>query len=176
MLREFIRVHEIDILLVQEVTQMILQDFLGYDTHYNIGTSRRGTAIVAREGIRLENIIRLPTSRAIGARFRDIWIMNIYAPPGTAKRHEREHFYSTELAYLLTAAPQLVVMGGDFNCALERKDATGTFNYGRALDGLVRGMGFKRCVAGKCGPAGVHALFSRRGGTFRQDIHRLSGK
>ena len=77
MLQEFIRVHEIDILLVQEVTQMILQDFLGYDTHYNIGTSRSGTAIFAREGLRLENIIRLPTGRAIGERFRDTWIMNI---------------------------------------------------------------------------------------------------
>jgi exonuclease III len=90
MLQEFIRVHEIDILLVQEVTQIILQDLLGYDTHYNIGTvtARRGTAIFAREGIRLENIIRLPSGRAIGARFRDTWIMNIYAPSGTAKRHE----------------------------------------------------------------------------------------
>ena len=142
MLREFIRFHEIDILLVQ-VTQMILQDFLGYDPHYNIGTSSRVTAIVAREGIRLENIIRLPTGRANGARFRDTWIMNIYAPSGTAKRKEREHFYSTELAYLLTAAPQLVVMGGDFNCVLERKDATRTLNYRRALDGLVRGTELK---------------------------------
>jgi len=68
---------------------------VGYEAHYNMGTSRRGTAIVAREGIELENIIRLPSGGAIGARFRDTWIMNIYAPSGTAKRHEREHFYST---------------------------------------------------------------------------------
>jgi hypothetical protein len=66
---------------------------------------------------------------------------NGYLPrSGTEKRHEREHFYSTELAYLLTTAPQLVVMGGDFNCVLERKDVAGNFNYSWALEGLVRGM------------------------------------
>jgi exonuclease III len=100
MLMEFIKVHEIDILLVHEVNK-IIQDLFGYESHYNIGTSKTGTAIVARGGIRLENI-RLPPGRAIGAGFRDTWIINIYAPSGTAKRHEREHFYSTELAYLLT--------------------------------------------------------------------------
>jgi hypothetical protein len=71
MLMEFIKVHEIDILLVQEVTKMIQQDLFGYEVHYNIGTSKRGTAVVAREGIRLENNIRLPSGRANGARFRD---------------------------------------------------------------------------------------------------------
>jgi len=30
-------------------------------------------------------------------------------------------------------------MSGDFDCVLERKDATGNFNYNRTLDGLVRG-------------------------------------
>ena len=140
MLMEFIKVHEIDILLVQEVTNMIKQDLFGYETHYNIGTSKRGMAIVAREGIKLENIIRLPSGRAIGARFRDTWIINIYAPSGTEKRHEREHFYSTELAYLLTTEPQFIVMGGDFNCVLKRDDTTGNFSYSRALDALVGGM------------------------------------
>jgi exonuclease III len=109
MLVEFIKYHEIDILLVQEVTKMI-QDFFGYEIHYNIGTSKKGTAIVAREGIRLENIIRLPSGRAIGARFRDTWIINIHAPSGTTKRHEREHFSSTEMAYLLTTETQCIVM------------------------------------------------------------------
>jgi exonuclease III len=115
MFQEFLKVHEFDILLVQEVTYLTLHDLQGYDIRYNIGTSRRGTTFVAREGIGLGNVIRLPSGRAIGARFRDTWIMNIYAPSGTAKKHEREHFYSTELASLLmAAAPQLVIIAGDF--------------------------------------------------------------
>jgi len=140
MLMEFIKVHEIDNLLVQEVTNMIQEDLFGYEIHYNIGTSKRGTASFAIEGIRLENIIRLRSGRAIGARFRDTWIINIYAPSGTGKRHEREHFYSTELAYLLTTEPQFIVMRGDFNCVLKREDTTGNFNHSRYLDALVGGM------------------------------------
>ena len=167
MLQEFIRVHELDILLVQEFAQIILQDHLSYDIQYNIATSKRGTAIVAREGIRLANIIRLPSGRAIGASLRDTLIMNIYVPSGTAKRHEREHFYSTELAYLLTAASQLVLMGGDFNCVLERKDATGNFNYSRAVDGLVRGMALQDAWQGEVDPPG-YTHYSV-GGTARLD-------
>ena len=114
MLLEFIKAHDIDILLIQEVTNIIQQEIFGYEIHYNIGTTKSGTAIIAREGIRLDNIIRLPSGRAIGASFRNTWIINIYAPAGTAKRHEREHFYSTELSYLLTTEQQTMVMGGDF--------------------------------------------------------------
>jgi hypothetical protein len=139
MLVEFIKVHEIDILLVQEVTKMI-QDIFGYEIHCTIGTTKSCVAIVAREGIRLENIIRLQSGRAIGAIFRDTWIINIYAPSGPAKRHEREHFYSTELAYLLTTEPQCTVMGGDFNSVLKCDNTTGNFNYSRALGALVGGM------------------------------------
>jgi len=50
---EYIKVHEIDILLVQEVTNVIKQDFFSYEIHYSIGASKSGTALVAREGIRL---------------------------------------------------------------------------------------------------------------------------
>ena len=50
---EYIKFHEIDILLVQEVTNVIKQDFFSYEIHYSIGASKSGTALVAREGIRL---------------------------------------------------------------------------------------------------------------------------
>lgn len=80
MLADFIRTWEIAILIPQEVTQPVLHDFGGYTTHYNIGTSRRGTAIVAREGITLMNVTRLPSRRAISASFQDLWIINVYAP------------------------------------------------------------------------------------------------
>jgi len=45
------------ILLVQEATYYVLNNFQGYTTQYNIGANRRGTAIVARLGVNLENII-----------------------------------------------------------------------------------------------------------------------
>ena len=57
MLDALLRRQEIDIILVQEVTYHVLNDFQGYTTKYNIGANRRGTAIMARDGINLENIL-----------------------------------------------------------------------------------------------------------------------
>jgi exonuclease III len=140
MLAEFLRTWEIDILLAQEVTQPVLHKITGYITQYNIGTSRRGMAIVARDGINLANVIRLPSGRAIAARFRDLWLINIYAPTGTAWRQERETFYASELPLVLTDTAHHTVMGGDFNCILEKGDASVTLNYSRALANLAGGM------------------------------------
>jgi exonuclease III len=58
------------------------------------------------------------------AEFRGISMINIYAPSGTAKRREREHFYNNELAYLLRDTPTNILLGGDFNCVLETGDTT----------------------------------------------------
>jgi exonuclease III len=88
---------------MQEVTHPSLDNLNGYTVHYNIGTSQRGTAIVARDNIELSNI-RMPSGRAIVAQFKGIWLVNIYAPSGAAKRNEREQFFNTELTYILRAA------------------------------------------------------------------------
>jgi len=53
MLDATLRRQETDILPVQEVTYHVLNEFQGYTTQYNIGANRRGTAIVARDGINL---------------------------------------------------------------------------------------------------------------------------
>jgi len=51
MLDALLRRQEIYILLEQVVTYHVLTYFQGYTTQYNIGANRRGTAIVARDGI-----------------------------------------------------------------------------------------------------------------------------
>jgi exonuclease III len=60
MLEAFLRNDEIDILLVQEVTQRVLHDVRGCNMHYNVRKNRRFTAIITREGISLENVTMLP--------------------------------------------------------------------------------------------------------------------
>lgn len=70
MLDGFLRLQEIDTLLVQEVTRPVLHDIYGYTTHYNIGASMRGTAIITRDGIGLDNVTMTPSGRAIAAKFR----------------------------------------------------------------------------------------------------------
>jgi exonuclease III len=79
MLDAFVRSHELDILLMQEVTNPFKAGFQGYNIHYNIGTSRRGTAILTRDSIVLTNIIRIPSGRAMAATFRAL-LMSTYMP------------------------------------------------------------------------------------------------
>jgi len=140
MLDALLRRQEIDILLVKEVTYHVLNDFQGYTTKYNIGASRRDTAFVARDGINLENIIMSPSGRAMAAKLREIWMITVYAPFGTAMKQERERFLNSELPYLLTGETGHILLDGEFNCILEASETTGGFTYSRALAELVHGL------------------------------------
>jgi len=118
MLNEFIRKQEIDIILLQEVTHTDFEMMRGYTANLNIGINKRGTAILTREQISLTNITRLPSGRGMVASYQGIWLVNIYAPSGTANRQEREDFYNVELVYLLRSLSPTMIVGGDFNCVL----------------------------------------------------------
>jgi exonuclease III len=83
---------------------------------------------------------RLLSGRGMAAEYRDIRLVNIYALYGAAKRQGRERFYTSDLTYLLEGSPSNMIVGGDFNCILNKTDSTDHFNYTRALDGLVRGL------------------------------------
>jgi len=48
MLEEFLRRHDVDFALLQEVTSVNAIMFRGYQTIDNIGASGRGTAIIAK--------------------------------------------------------------------------------------------------------------------------------
>jgi len=140
MLDALFRRQDIDILLVQKVIYYVLNDLQGYTTQYNIGANRRGTAIVARDGFNLENIIMSQSGRVMAATFREIWMINVYAPSGTAMKQECERFFNSELSYLLTGETGHILLGGGFNCILEASDSTGVFTYGRAVAELVHGL------------------------------------
>ena len=86
------RRHDLNILFVQEVTSREVLKFRGYENHLNIGTSIRGTAILARRELHLTNITTLPSGRAIAAVYKGIQLINVHVPSGTAKRTDREGF------------------------------------------------------------------------------------
>jgi exonuclease III len=67
MLENDIRLHEMDIIRLQEVTQQLTTPFSGYDIHYNIGTTLRSTAFITRNTLNITNLSRLPSGRAIAA-------------------------------------------------------------------------------------------------------------
>jgi exonuclease III len=69
MLRDFIRSHDLDIVLVQEVTAPESVDTPGYTSYTNIGSEMRGTAIIARQDVQITHIDKIPLGRAIAVVF-----------------------------------------------------------------------------------------------------------
>jgi exonuclease III len=141
MLEEYLRQQDIDIALLQEVTNTKLTTFRRYNTHINVGTENRGTAIIAKEGLILTNTTRLPSGRGMTARFESIQIINIYATSGAEKR--RESFYNSEVPTLLPRTPMEIILAGDFNCILNKADSTGQGNFSKKLEKLVRGLSLR---------------------------------
>jgi exonuclease III len=140
MLSEFITRYEIDIMLFQEVTNPDTLNIRGYVTHHNIGTSMRGTAILARKEMPITIVHKLPSGRAMSAEYSGISFIKVYAPSGSARRTEREIFFNNELPFaFLTAAPH-TILAGDFNCVLNPADNTGALQPSRALLEIVRNL------------------------------------
>jgi hypothetical protein len=115
----------------------------GYTTYHNIGASMRGTALLTKEGIQLDNIAVTPTGRAMTATFQDVLLVNVYAPSGTAMRAAREQFYNSELSPLLRTDHKQIICGGDFNYMLHPSDVLGHFTRSYALAELVKGFNLR---------------------------------
>jgi exonuclease III len=131
MLESFLRVNDIDIMM-QEVTTTLPLTTSHYVAHYNIGASRRSTALIVRDTLNITNVRRLPSGRAIAADVGSTRIVNIYAHSGTAKPREREIFFNSDLPGIL-GTHSVATLGGDFNCVRgNRRDRT------RSLQPLTR--------------------------------------
>jgi exonuclease III len=139
MIGEFLRKQAIDIALLQEVTQPQIENIRGYNTHLNIGSEMRGTAIMMKTGLQATYLRRLPSGRGIAGKINGIHMVNIYAPSGAEYRQERERFFNNELPWLLPTTECDLILAGDFNCIIRKDESTGERNISRALDQLVRG-------------------------------------
>ena len=126
MLHDFLKSQALDILFLQEITHTNFGNLPGYTTYTNVGTTMRGTAFLTRNDMQVTNITKLPTGRGTAAECEGITLLNVYAPSGTAKKAEREVFFTTDPLYLLRNVPENLLLGGDFNCVLDATDATGT--------------------------------------------------
>jgi exonuclease III len=128
MLENFLQSQHFDILFVQEITTDAIKTVRGYTGYINIGTTQRGTAILAKKPITLTDVNTLPSGRGITAVYKRTKLVNIYAPSGAENKHERERFYNTDVAFLLRSNPESMTLGGDFNCVLSAADCTGKPN------------------------------------------------
>jgi len=103
-----------------------------------VGTERRGTAVLAKNGLALSNIRRFPFGGGMSAKVRDMLIVNIYSHSGAEKRQEREAFYNTEVVHLIPSSSMAMILAGDFNCVLTNDDFTRRRNYSRGLARLIQ--------------------------------------
>jgi exonuclease III len=92
--------HDIDIILLQEVTNTQIDSIRRYIKYINIGAEQRRTAIMVKDGFTFTHIRRLPSGRGVAGMFDGTWFVNIYAPSGAEMKHDRETFYNTDLPYL----------------------------------------------------------------------------
>ena len=72
MLGEFLWQQDIDVILLQEVTCKAIEQIHNYTKHINIGTDHRGTALLVKDGIQINNITCLPSGRGIAGDFEGI--------------------------------------------------------------------------------------------------------
>jgi exonuclease III len=118
MLDDFLHRQDIDIALLQEVTQLTFYPAIQYTAHMNLGTEGSGTAILTKDGLDISNIKRLPSGRWIAEVFNGTWIVNVYASSGAEKKTERENFYNMDLLHLLLSTRTVMLIAGDSNCVL----------------------------------------------------------
>lgn len=136
-LKQFLFEAGTDIALLQEVLIPHLT-IPGYVGITNVATELSvGTAILVREGIPITGVEKLESGRGIGVTVLGVTIINLYAPSGSTRSAERKKFFKEEIIYLLRKNPQKLIIGGDFNCVLNRKDQSPNFNYSNELCRLV---------------------------------------
>ena len=65
MFEEFLQRHDVDIALIQEVTNGDTLAFKGYQSTMNIGMQGRGTAILTKLNLQPHSTVRLPSGRGL---------------------------------------------------------------------------------------------------------------
>ena len=143
----------------------------GKEQRPSTGTEKeQNQSLITADTLTFTSITKTPSRRAITANVRDILIVNIYAPSGTAKRQEREMFFNSELAYLLGNVSDNLLLGGDFNCVFENPDSTGQYNFSRSLADLVQGYALKGTLQANL----VHKVHTHYTASVANRLHRIS--
>ena len=131
-LSTLIKVHKLDLVLLQEVRisdEQINQKVghLGFTGKVNVDAEnpmKPGTALVWRSVLPVTQVSTIVSCRAQYAILESIAILNIYAPSGSDKRAERGLFFARDVFQTLSLGTGRLswIIGGDFNCVLSPLD------------------------------------------------------
>ena len=95
----------------------------------------------------MRDVFILVSCRAQIAVLGSYMLLNVYAPSGSDKKHERAVFFGQDLFQAMSLSPDAGwIIGGDFNCVLKSFDIEGGVGFNQkfcpALKDLVRSQGF----------------------------------
>ena len=142
-LTSFVKLKELDIILLQEVQEENLNLF-GFDVIYNISDRKRGTAIAIKSHLPITNTQRNLDGRILKIVINNyITIINVYPPSGTLNRLAREKFFNEDIVPNIENLTDIVILGGDFNCVINEEDSSGNSNYSKNLKQLIKTLNLK---------------------------------
>ena len=138
-IQDFISQHRIDILHLQEIDvdddtfsecNSICSDF---NIFSNNSPSKYGTASLVKSDLPVENFICDTNGRALILNINNLTLANIYLQSGSdgASRAARESYCAEVVPQLLLNAKDHGCLGGDFNCIINKADATNITIYTR---------------------------------------------
>lgn len=123
---------EVDIVMLQEVCGEI--NISGFDSFVNTMDGKRGTAILVKSHIKTSQVQKSYDLRIISLMINDhATLCNVYAPSGCAQKDARERLFSQTIQYYINDGVGKLIVGGDFNSVINRKDANHSSNYSQAF-------------------------------------------
>lgn len=170
LLSEFIRNNDIDVLFIQEVNENKIQAPYLYKTILNAGTNNRGTGFIIRNDLKTEQVLLDPNGRISSIVINKTNFINIYAHSGTNNRDEKYNLFVNELPlHLNKSSIEKTIIGGDFNCIINRRDSNArTFNFCAGLRSVLISLNLKD-VWDELHPDIIHFTFARGPVTSRLD-------
>ena len=131
-IEDFMKFNKIDIAHLQEIeisdTSFSNCNFISsaFNIIPNNAANKYGTASLVKTEFTVENIKLDTAGRAIVFDIGDITLGNFYGHSGTdgRSRNNRNNFFSEVIPQLLTNKKQMGCIGGDWNCIIEKIDAT----------------------------------------------------
>lgn len=171
-LKAFVHLMELDVVMLQEVHEQI--NINGYDSFSNIDHHKRGTEIMVRSHIITSDVQRSIDTRIISIRINNhATVCNVYAPSGTGQRAERERFFADTIQYYVNHGVDKLILGGDFNAVVNKKDANHSSNQSQSLKFLIQSL--KLCDAWEViHKSTVDYTFVRNGSGARLDRFYIS--
>ena len=135
-LLDFIKKHDIDIIALQEINSPVtnLQDS-EYEIFSN-APAKLGTALLFKRHLKPRTIQQSAEGRIIRAEFENFTVVNVYGY-ANANAEVKRDFYQTILPMFLRPYHENLILLGDFNATLDKKNNK---SNNKALTELVNGM------------------------------------